>query len=75
MYLVRIGKLIVPLYSTYFMIHNPQNTLSTTAIKKYNEFKSVRIEVLKYLNLKEIREKSTIIHTSKGMIKKTYHFF
>ena len=68
--LFRIGELIVPLYPTYFMTHNPQNTLSITAIKKYNEFRRVRIETLEYLKLTEIRGKSTIMHKNKGMIKK-----
>ena len=45
-HLVKIGELIVPLYPTYLMTQNPQNILSTTAIKKYNEFRSVKIEGL-----------------------------
>ena len=31
------------------MIQNPQNTLFTTSIKKYDNFRSVRMEVLEYL--------------------------
>ena len=43
--LVKIEDLIVPLYPTHLMTKNPQNSLSTTAIKKYNEYRSVGIEV------------------------------
>ena len=49
------------------MTQNPQNTLSTTAIKKYNEYRSVRIEALEYLKLTDNRGKSTRIHTNKRM--------
>ena len=52
------------------MTQNPQNTLSTTAIKKYNEFRGVRIEILEYLKLTENRKKSTRIHTNKRVINK-----
>ena len=69
-HLAKIGDLIIPLYPTYLMAHNPQNTLSTTAIKKYNEFRSVRIEALEYLKLTDNRDKSTRIHTNKRMINK-----
>ena len=69
-HLAKIGDLIIPLYPTYLMTQNPQNTLSTTAIKKYNEFRSVRIEALEYLKLTENRGKSTRIHTNNRMINK-----
>lgn len=49
------------------MTQNPQNTLSTTAINKYNEYRSVRIEALEYLKLTDNRGKSTRIHTNKRM--------
>ena len=52
------------------MTQNPQNTLSITAIKKYNDFRSVRIEVLEYLKLTDNRRKSTRIHTHNRMINK-----
>ena len=69
-HLAKIGDVIIPLYLTYLMTQNPQNTLSTTAIKKYNEFRSVRIEALEYLKLTDNRGKSTRIHTNKRMINK-----
>ena len=69
-HLAKIGGLIIPLYPTYLMTQNPQNTLSTTAIKKYNEFRSVRIEALEYLKLTDNRGKSTRIYTNKRMINK-----
>ena len=52
------------------MTQNPQNILSTTTIKKCNEFKSVRIEALEYLKLIDNRGKSTRIHTNRRMINK-----
>ena len=33
------------------MTQNPKNTISTIAIKKYYEFRSIRIEALEYLKL------------------------
>ena len=67
-HLAKIGELIVPLYSTFLVNQNPQNPLSTTTIKKYNELISVRIKVLEYLKLTDNRGKSTRIHTNKCMI-------
>ena len=52
------------------MTQNPQNILSTTVIKKYNECRSVRIVALDYLKLIDNRGKSTRIHTNKRMINK-----
>ena len=43
-----------PLYPSYLMRDNPQNTISTTAIKKYNDFRSVRVEVLEWFNITHI---------------------
>ena len=33
------------------MRDNPQNTISTTAIKKYNDFRSVRVEALEWFKV------------------------
>ena len=52
------------------MTQNPQNTPSITAIKKYNEFRSIRIEALASLRLKDNRGKTTRVHTNKSMINK-----
>ena len=52
------------------MTQNPQNTPSITAIKKYNEFRSIRIEALESLRLKDNRGKTTRIHTNESMINK-----
>ena len=59
MHLAKIGELSLPLYPTYLVTQNPQNTLSTTAIHKYNEYRSVRIDALEYLKLTDNRGKST----------------
>ena len=67
-YLAKIGERVVPLYPTYLMNRYPHNALSTTAIRKYNEFRSVRIEALEYLKLIDNRGKATRIHTNKCMI-------
>ena len=66
-HVVKIEEIIIPLYLIYFMTHNPQNSLSTTAIKKYNEYKSVRIEALEYLKLTEKSKK-----VNKNLYKQTY---
>ena len=36
----------IPLYPSYLMRNNPQNTISRTEINKYNDFRSVRVEAL-----------------------------
>ena len=52
------------------MTQNLYNILSTTTIKKYNEFRSDRKEALEYLKLTNSGENSTRIHTNKRMINK-----
>ena len=52
------------------MTQNPQKTLSTTAIKKYNDFRCIRIEALEYLKLTYNRGKLTTMYTHKYMITK-----
>ena len=69
-HLTKIEELVISLYPTYLMTQNPQNILSITAIKKYNEFRSIRIEALESLRLKVNRGKSTRIHTDESMINK-----
>ena len=49
--LAKIGNIIIPLYPSYLIKKNPQNIISTAVIKKYNEFRSVRIEALEWLKL------------------------
>ena len=51
--LVRIPNTstIIPLWPTYYMPSNPQNTLSPTAIKHYNKYRSVTIEALGWIKL------------------------
>ena len=40
----KIGDIIITVYPSYLTKDNPQNTISTTSIKKYNDFRSVRVE-------------------------------
>ena len=61
--LARIGDIIVPLYPSYYMPGNPQNTISTTAIKRYNDYRSVRIEALEWFKITNQEGKSTRVST------------
>ena len=49
----------IPLYPSYLMRDNPQNSISTTAIKKYNDFRSVRVEVLEWFKATNNEGKSS----------------
>ena len=42
---------MIPLFPTYLMPGNPQITISPTAIKKYNEYRSVRQEALEWFKI------------------------
>ena len=42
---------IIPLWTSYYMPQNPQNKISQTALKHYNEFRSVRTEALRSLKI------------------------
>ena len=42
----KIGDIITPLYPSYLMKNDPQNTILTTAIVKYNDFRSVCTDAL-----------------------------
>ena len=42
---------IIPLWPSYYMPQNPQNTIIQTEIKHYNQFRIVRIESLSWLQI------------------------
>ena len=65
----KIGDIIIPLYPTYLMKDNPQNTISTTAIKKYNDFRSVRIEALEWFKVTTSDGQSTRISTERKTVE------
>jgi hypothetical protein len=64
-----IGDIIIPLYPTYLMKDNPQNTISTTVIKKYNDFRSVRIEALEWFKVTTSDGQSTRISTERKTVE------
>lgn len=45
------------------MRDNPQNTISTIAIKKYNDFRSLRIKALEWVKVTNSESKSAWIST------------
>ena len=45
------NNIIIPLWTSYYMPLNTQNTISQTALKKYNNFRSVRTEALRWLQI------------------------
>ena len=68
--LEKIGDIIIPLYPTYLMKDNPQNTISTTAIKKYNDFRSVRIEALEWFKVKTSDGQTSRVSTERRTVEK-----
>ena len=58
-HLFKMGELFVPLYPAYPMTYNLSNILPTIVIKKYNDFRSVRIGLFDCLKLTDNRDKST----------------
>ena len=52
------------------MENNPQNTISTTAIKKYNEYRSVRVEALEWIKITSAEGKSTRVPTERKTVEK-----
>ena len=42
---------IIPLWPSYYMPQNPQKIVSQTEIKHYNQFRSVRSEALRLLQI------------------------
>ena len=59
----RIGNIITPLYPSYIMVDNPQNTISTTDIKQYNGYRSVRTEALEWVKFTSAEGQSTRVPT------------
>ena len=53
------------LWPTYYMPNNPQNTLSTTALKYYNHFRSVRMESLDWIKITSKEGKTIKVNTNK----------
>ena len=44
-------NIIIPLWPSYYMPQTPQNTISQTTLKNYNQFRSVRTEDLIWLKI------------------------
>ena len=51
--IIKISKtnIIIPLWLSYYMPQNQQNTISQTSLKHYNEFINVRTEALKWVQM------------------------
>ena len=51
--IIKIPKknIIIPLWPPYYMSQNPQNTISETALKYYNQFRSVTNEALIWVQI------------------------
>ena len=68
--LCRIGQdIIIPLYPCYLMPQNPQNTISSTAIKKYNEYRSVRQEALEWFKITTSEVRSVRVPTIRKKVE------
>ena len=63
--LIRIPNtsMIIPLWPTYFMPSNPQNTLSQNTLKSYNNFLRVRTEALGWIHFSNASGQSAPLHT------------
>ena len=66
--LVRINNMFIPLYPCFFMPDNPQNTLGNNALKKYNNFRSVRQEAIEWVRFTDAKGKSTRINVDKDSV-------
>ena len=66
--LVRINDMFIPLYPCFFMPDNPQNTLGSNALKKYNNFRSVRQEATEWVRFMDAKGKSTRINVDKDSV-------
>ena len=44
-------NIIIPLWPSYYMPQNPQNTISQTALKNYNESRNFRTEALRWVQM------------------------
>ena len=40
-------NIIIPIWPSYYMPQKPQNTISKTALKYYNEFRNIKTEALR----------------------------
>ena len=60
---------MIPLYPSYVMRDNPQNTIPTTAIKKYNNFRSVQMEELEWFKVKNSEGKSARVSTIRKRVE------
>ena len=49
-------NIIIPLWPSYYMPQNLQNTISQTALKNYNQFRSLRTEALIWVKSPEIQQ-------------------
>ena len=56
-----MGDGIISVYSSYLIKDNPQNTIFMAVIKKYNDSRSVLIEILRWLKLTNSEGRSTRI--------------
>ena len=52
------------MYPSYLMKDNPQNTISTTTVKKYNDYRSVRVEAFEWFKITNSEGQSTRISTN-----------
>ena len=51
--IIKIPKtnIMIPLWTSYYMPQNLQNTISRTALKHYNEFRSIITEALRWVQM------------------------
>ena len=66
--LVRIDDMVIPLYPCFFMPDNPQNTLGNNALKKYNNFRSVRQESTEWVRFTDAKGKSTRVNVDRDTV-------
>ena len=57
-------NIIIPLYTSYYMPQNRQNTINQTALKHYNEFRSFRTYALSWVKMTTYTGMKTKVETS-----------
>ena len=68
-------NIIIPLCPSYYMPKNPQNKMSQTALKYYNQFRSVRAKAIRWLQITtDIGKKVKVESESREIYQKLLYF-
>ena len=71
--IIPTNKIIIPICPSYYMQQNPQNTISQTTLKYYNQFISERNETIRWLKIaidtgKKLKVETTVIEIDQKLL-------